>query len=349
MKLLIITDAWHPQVNGVVRTYEHINEQLEKMGHEIHVISPSDFRLTCAMPSYPEIRLTIAPYRRLVRLLEQYAPETIHIATEGPLGMAGRRYCLKNGYSFSTCYHTHFPDYIAARFSRYLPFLHKPVHTLAKNHIRKFHAQTSAMMLGTQSLQEELLSWNFKNPMCRLTRGVDPDLFHAGEPTLFQDLPKPIALFVGRVAVEKNIEAFLSMEWTGSKVIVGDGPSRDKLTKKYPDAHFVGTKTGCELGDHYRSADLFVFPSKTDTFGMVLIEALACGLPIAAYNVTGPKDIITQDFLGNINDDLSKAAQTALCNTEKSKRIAHVKQHYSWEQAAKQFEATMLPLTPPKG
>ncbi len=349
MKLLIITDAWHPQVNGVVRTYEYINAELEKMGHEIHVIGPNDFPRTFPMPSYPEVQVALAPGKRLVRLINEYAPDSIHIATEGPLGSAARRYCMKRNYQFSTCYHTHFPDYIATRLSKHAPPLYDSVHSIAKSYVRNFHSTSTAMMVATKSLKDELISWNFQNHMHHLTRGVNTDIFHLGEPTIFKDLPRPIALFVGRVAIEKNIEAFLSMEWTGSKVIVGEGPSLSLLSQKYPDVHFVGKKTAKDLGDHYRSADLFVFPSKTDTFGMVLIEALACGLPVAAYNVTGPKDIITQDFLGSLDDDLSKAAKKALNSKDnKTKRSQHVKQHYSWRRAAEQFEGAMYPLYPSK-
>ncbi len=344
MKLLIITDAWHPQINGVVRTYEHLIEELEKIGHDIRVISPSDFRWQIPLPGYGEIKLALAPYRRLAKMIEDHAPETIHIATEGPLGWAARKYCIKNNLNFSTCYHSHFPDYFAKRIARFLPFLHDRAHETTKNLVRRFHAPAQTMMIATQSLEDELKSWNFKTPMLRLSRGVDLDLFKPDKKNLFHDLPGPIALYVGRVAIEKSIEDFLKMKWGGSKIVVGDGPIRTSLSRKYPDVHFAGSKQGTELADHYRSADVFVFPSRTDTFGMVQIEALSCGLPVAGYNVRGPKDIITEDFLGIIGDNLSDAAHKALKSGTKIQRNEHIQKHYSWDNVAQQFTKAMFPV-----
>ncbi len=341
MKLLIISDAWHPQVNGVVRTYEYLAEELAKKGHEVRVIGPADFALKIPTPGYAEIELALFPYRALKRMINAYAPENIHIATEGPLGWAARRYCLKHAHGFTTSYHTHFPDYAAKRAGKALPFLYKPVHRLCKNMIRRFHAPATAMMIATQSLEDELKDWGFETPMHRLTRGVNLDLFYPGEKTLFHDLPGPVALYVGRVAVEKSIEDFLAMEWPGSKIIVGHGPSLEELKQKYPDAHFAGKKEGEDLAAHYRSADLFVFPSRTDTFGIVLIEALASGLPVAGYNVTGPKDIITEDFQGALHEhNLRIACDSALKNGTPEMRTEHVKRLYTWENAAAQYEAT---------
>ena len=338
MKLVIITDAWHPQVNGVVRTYEYLIAELEREGHEVHVISPADFPQRIPMPSYAEIELVAFPYKRLKEKIDTIRPDFIHISTEGPLGWTGRKYCLRNKASFTTSYHTHFPDYAAKRFARFLPFLYRPIHSLTKRLIRHFHAPAKAIMVATQSLEDDLIAWGFQSPMHRLTRGVDFDLFAPGEKTLFQDLPQPVALYVGRVAIEKSVEDFLSMDWEGSKIVVGDGPSLGALKSKYPAVHFAGKQMGGALAAHYRSADLFVFPSRTDTFGMVLIEALACGLPVAAYDVTGPKDIITEGFLGSLNDDdLGEAAQTALSAGCQTKRTAHVKEHYSWQKAGEQF------------
>jgi glycosyltransferase involved in cell wall biosynthesis len=343
MKLLIITDAWFPQVNGVVRTYEYLIKELEKKGHKVKVISPTDFPLRTPMPGYAEIMLALFPYRRLCRLIDEYQPDRIHLSTEGPLGWAGRRYCLKHHRAFSTSFHTQFPDYVAKRIAQYIPFVYKPVHALGKIVVRTFHAPCKAMTVATNSLEETLLSWNFKNPMHRVTRGANLDLFYPGEKTLYQDLKKPVAVYVGRVAIEKSIEDFLAMPWEGSKVIVGDGPSKPMLEKKYPDALFVGTKGGTELAAHYRSADVFVFPSRTDTFGIVLIEALASGIPVAGYNVTGPKDIITEDFLGALSEtDLADAARRALnCGTPEQ-RAAFVKAYYTWENAGNQFEEALL-------
>jgi len=344
MKLLIITDAWHPQINGVVRTYEHLIEALQKMGHDIHVISPADFRFTIPTPGYAEIRLALTPYAHLKTMIEKQAPETIHIATEGPLGWAARKYCIKNNLEFSTCYHSHFPDYMAKRLAKFLPFLYDPVHAITKKAVRNFHAPAHTMMIATQSLEDELKSWSFKTPMHRLTRGVNLDLFYPGEKTLFADLPRPVALYVGRVAIEKSVQDFLQMEWHGSKVVVGSGPSLARFSKQYTDVHFTGAKQGIELAAHFRSADVFVFPSRTDTFGMVQVEALASGIPVAAYNVRGPKDIITEDFLGILHEDnLSIAAKKALETGSPDQRAAHAKAHYNWEEAARQFAETMKP------
>lgn len=344
-KFLIVSDAWHPQVNGVVRTYEHLCEELEKMGHEVKVIGPADFPLTMPMPGYAEIKLAFAPYGRLKRMIDAYNPDYIHIAAEGPLGWAGRRYCMRHGKSFSTSYHTHFPDYVAKRVAKHLPFLYKPSKEIAKWIVRTFHAPSRVMMVATQSLEDELKSWNFKTPMHRLTRGAKLDIYYPGEKTVYQDLKRPVAVYVGRVSIEKSIEDFLKMPWHGSKVVVGEGPSLAALSRKYKDAYFPGKKIGKELAEHYRSGDVFVFPSRTDTFGIVLIEALASGLPIAAYKVTGPKDIVTEDFLGALEEtDLAKAALRALECGSPEARAEHVKSLYTWEHAGRQFAEALQRL-----
>ncbi|NCC22914.1 MAG: glycosyltransferase family 1 protein [Alphaproteobacteria bacterium] len=336
-KVLIVSDAWHPQVNGVVRTYEHICEELEEMGYDVRIIGPADFPKTFPMPGYDEIRLAPFPYRRLAAMMASYRPDHIHAATEGPLGWATRKICLRHGYPFTTTYHTQFPDYAAKRAARYLPFLYKPVHSAAKNYIRRFHAPSHCMMVATQSLEDELKGWDFTVPMHRMTRGVNTDLFYPGPKNLFGDLKRPVALYVGRVAIEKNLEAFLGMEWAGSKVVVGDGPAMAELREKFPETRFAGKKVGHELADHYRSSDLFVFPSKTDTFGIVLIEALACGLPIAGYDVTGPRDIVSEPFLGAVGDDLARCCLTALSCGRPEDRFNHVRANYTWRRAAEQF------------
>lgn len=346
MKVLIISDAWHPQVNGVVRTYEHLGEELEKQGHDVKVVGPADFPITIPMPGYAEIKLALAPYGRLKRIIANYVPDQIHIATEGPLGRAARKYCVKNKIIFSTAYHTHFPDYIAKRVGKYLPFLYDISHKLAVRSVRKFHAPSSCVMISTRSLKQELRSWGFTSPMERVVRGANLDRFYPAteeeEKTEFKDLKKPIALYVGRIAIEKNLEDFLQMDWEGSKVLVGDGPSRIELQKKYPKAIFTGAKQGEELAAHYRSADVFVFPSRTDTFGIVLIEALASGLPIAGYNVTGPIDIITKPYLGELHEtDIAIAAKNALVNGTPQERANHVKTEYTWGNASKQFKRVL--------
>jgi glycosyltransferase involved in cell wall biosynthesis len=344
MKLLIITDAWHPQVNGVVRTYEHLGEELVKMGHTVHVIGPANFPFKIPMPGYAEIELALFPYCRLAKLIEEYNPDTIHISTEGPLGWAGRRYCLKNKIPYTTTYHTQFPDYVAKRLTRFIPPLYNTVNKMGRWVVKTFHAHSHAMFVATQSLEDELKSWGFKTPMRRLTRGARLEQFFPGPKTVMQNLPRPIALYVGRVAIEKSIEDFLAMKWEGSKVVVGEGPSTAELQRQYKDAHFLGKKTGKELADYYRSADVFVFPSRTDTFGMVIVEALACGIPVAGYNVTGPRDIITEDFLGAVhNTDLAAAACKALAAPgTPEQRARHVKESFTWETAARQFEQALL-------
>ena len=339
MKLLIISDAWFPQVNGVVRTYENLGAGMRDLGHTVKIIGPSDFPIRTSMPGYPEIKLAIAPYARLTRLIEEYQPDKIHLSTEGPLGWAGRRYCLKNNKPFSTAFHTMFPDYMAKRAAKILPPLHNFAHEQAKKFVRHFHSPSKAMMVATQSVEDTLMSWGFKNPIHRVTRGANLEQFYPGDKTLFKALKGPIALYVGRIAIEKSIEDFLEMDWHGSKVIVGDGPSRTSLEQKYPGVYFTGNKEGEELAAHFRSADLFVFPSRTDTFGMVIVEALASGLPVAAYNVTGPKDIVTKPFLGALHENnLSIAAKNALKNGVPEKCTIHVKNIYTWENAVKQYE-----------
>ena len=311
MKILIISDAWKPQLNGVVRTYELLCEELEKTGHDTKVIGPCDFPHRFQIPGYKEIELAFMPYKRLKKMIEDYKPDTIHIATEATLGAAGRKYCIKNGIPFTTSYHTHFPDYVAKRVARFMPFLYGGVKNLLIKKLRRFHEKSACIMIATQSLEDDLRRWGFTAPISRLTRGVKLDQFTVTDNDIFKDLKKPVALYVGRVAIEKNIEAFLDMSWNGTKVIVGHGPNLDEYKRKYSECIFTGKKEGQELAAHFQSADIFVFPSKTDTFGIVLIEALASGTPVAAYNVTGPKDIITEDFLGVIDDDLAIAANKA--------------------------------------
>jgi glycosyltransferase involved in cell wall biosynthesis len=340
LKILIVSDAWHPQVNGVVRTYEYLQKELETMGYTVKVIGPADFPHSFPMPGYGEIRLVPFPYNLLRRMIMEYDPGVLHIATEGPLGIAARRYAKNYGVEFTSCYHTHFPDYAAKRVAKYLPFLREPVRKLGITFIRWFHDISSCLFAATQSLEVQLRDWEFTCPIKRMTRGIDHNMFYEGEKKLFRDLPKPIALYVGRVAIEKNLEAFLDMKWEGSKIIVGIGPDMHMLKNKYPDARFTGVKTGKDLADHYRSSDLFVFPSKTDTFGMVLVEAMACGLPIAAYPVTGPIDIVTDDFLGAVDNDLGTAARRALLHGSPSERAAHARENYSWRKATEQFLET---------
>ncbi|MCB1562024.1 MAG: glycosyltransferase [Alphaproteobacteria bacterium] len=341
MNILIVTDAWHPQINGVVRTYDYLSGVLKQQGHTVRVLSHMDFETHLPLPGYSEIKLVILPYRHLRQIAEAFAPDHIHIATEGPLGWAARRYCLRHGLPFTSAYHTHFPEYTQRRLSklsRIFPALHNIAGKTARRTLQAFHAPAAAVLVATQSLEERLKGHGFENVFHLMSRGIDTALFSPGDKTLFQDLPKPVALYVGRLAVEKSVEDFLEMDWPGSKIVVGSGPAFKTLSAQYPNALFLGQKTGEELAACYRSADLFVFPSRTDTFGLVMLEALACGLPVAAYDVAGPRDIISQPFLGALDpDNLSRAAQVALHCGNPQERAAFIRAHYSWPDSANQF------------
>jgi len=346
MRVLIITDAWKPQVNGVVRTYEYIIPELEAAGHIVQLISPLDFPYTMPMPGYTEIRLVLRPYHRLAKLIASAQPDSIHIATEGPLGQAARKYCLRHKLPFNTAYHTQFPDYIAKRVAKYIPFSYTPVRALMLRWIRRFHNQSSGIMVATQGLRRALEDQKFRGPFFEVTRGVSVPPFSVdGIVAALPGMKRPFALYVGRVAIEKNIEAFLTMDWPGTKIIVGDGPARGALMEKFPDAHFAGKKTGDELASYYRASDIFAFPSKTDTFGMVLTEALSCGVPVAAYPVTGPKDIVDNQLFGSLNEDLAQAAQQALTAPgSRAERAARAQARYNWPHVGTQF-ITMMNAT----
>ena len=282
LKILIVTDAWRPQVNGVVRTLEVLGEDLAALGHQVRYATPQG-RLTVPMPTYPEIRLALFPRRLLEKEIRAFAPDAVHIATEGPLGLCARAICMKYGIAFSTSFHTRFPEYVKARF----PFV--PL-ALVYGWLRWFHGPATAMMVATQSLKREMASHGFHH-LRIWSRGVDVDHFR---PVPGASLPYegPIWLCVGRVAVEKNIEAFLALDLPGTKVVVGDGPARLALAENYPEAKFLGALSGAALVRAYSASTVFVFPSRTDTFGLVLLEALACGLPVAAYPVQGPLDVV---------------------------------------------------------
>lgn len=332
-RVAIVTDAWFPQMNGVVRTLSTTAGILREWGHEVTIISPDLFHsLPC--PTYPEIRLALTAPGAVGRRLAELQPEAVHIATEGPLGLAARRHCLARGVPFSTAYHTQFPDYLARR--TYLPA------DVFWPYIRWFHAPARRVMVATGSIRGELRAQGFDN-LHHWSRGVDLDCFTpaAPEPPEFADLPRPIQLYVGRVAVEKNIEAFLEAEHPGSKVIVGDGPARAALEARYPDAHFLGKRGGKDLAGCYAHADVFVFPSRTDTFGLVMIEALACGTPVAAYPVPGPVDIV-DETVGALSDRLDLAIAAALACDRNA--CAQRGKSYSWEAATRQFLAGLVAL-----
>lgn len=332
MRIALVTDAWAPQCNGVVRTLGAVTGELTRRGHEVEVISPGEYRsLPC--PTYPEIRLALAGAHKIGMRLRRLAPEAIHIATEGPLGWAARRWCLMHGRQFTTAYHTQFPDYMARRSG--LPA------GVFWPYIRHFHAPSSGVMVATRTIRDQLAAHGFKR-LRHWSRGVDlaqfgPDI---APPDLFFGLPRPIQLYVGRVAVEKNIEAFLSNAHPGSKVVVGDGPAMAKLQAQFPDAHFLGKQGGAALAACYAGADVFVFPSKTDTFGLVMVEALACGTPVAAYPVSGPLDVLTPQS-GCMADSLESAIAGAL-RLDRSQCLAHGR-GFSWEASTDQFLAALTP------
>ena len=340
MKILVISDAWHPQVNGVVRTYEHLQKELEEKGHSFHVIGPADFKNKIPTPGYKEIELVLFPYKTLKEKIDAVESDTIHIATEGPLGWAARKYCLRYNIPFTTSYHSQFPTYLAMRINKFIPKSFNFFHKIGVNIIKKFHNRSNGIFVTTNSMTEELKNWGVTAPIFPLTRGVQQDIFTLGKATEFKELTRPVALYVGRLAIEKNLEEFLSMPWEGAKIIVGHGPEEENFRKTYPDCHFLGKKTGEDLANCYRSADVFVFPSYTDTFGMVLIEALSCGLPVAGHPVIGPIDVITDPTLGALNDNLADAAQKALQHGTAEERHNHVNSHYTWEKAGQQFIET---------
>ena len=334
MKITIISDAWFPQVNGVVRTLSTTAERLRGLGHEVDVVGPNRGFRTIAAPTYPEIQLAIGLVRRrLTRLVDEFRPDAIHIATEGPLGWAGRAYCRKRGVPFTTSFHTFFPDYL------YLRFRIPRSWTFAV--MRRFHRPAARTMISTPTMQSILEGWRFAN-LARWPRGVDTELFTLRPKDVLDPVARPILMFVGRVAVEKNIEAFLNLDAPGTKVVVGDGPMLETCRKRYPDVVFTGVKKGEELARHYAAADVFVFPSRTETFGLVMLEALASGVPVAAYPVQGPQDIVTSPDVGSLDEDLGRAVLAAL-----GKDPAVCRNHslqWSWDASVRSFAGHLAPF-----
>ena len=324
MKIAIVTDAWYPQTNGVVTTLNRTGECLRRMGHEVMYVSPKEFK-TLPLPTYPEIRLSLFPSGKVKHILDSFEPDAIHIATEGPLGTAAKRYCRRRKLKFTTAYHTQFPQYVRLR----LPI---PV-SFSYAVLRRFHRDAVRTMVPTESLRQELIKWGFKNVVI-WSRGVDVDIFKPQSEHFLED-PRPISMFVGRVAVEKNIEAFLSLNIPGTKYVVGDGPDLKALCDKYPKAKFVGFKYGEELARYIAASDVFVFPSRTDTFGLVMLEAMACGVPVAAYPVTGPIDVVQQGITGYLHEDLRTATLQAL-QLQADDTRNYALQH-SWMAATKTF------------
>ncbi|ACK49921.1 glycosyl transferase group 1 [Methylocella silvestris BL2] len=324
MRILIATDAWKPQVNGVVRSLESVAKALREFGAEIEFLTPQGFA-SVPLPTYGEIKLAFASAGSIRKRLDGAPIDHIHIATEGPVGFAARRYCLRNKRAFTTSYHTRFPEYIRAR--TWLP------ESITYSVLRRFHNAGSGVMVSTASIANDLEKRGFERLMF-WSRGVDHRLF-SPDRRIKLDLPGPIYLYAGRLAPEKNIEGFLSLDLPGSKVVVGDGPSRRALEAAYPDAHFVGAKDSDTLAAYYASSDVFVFPSRTDTFGMVLLEALSCGLPVAALPVAGPLDVIGSSGAGVLDEDLRAACLKAL-ETPREKARAYALT-FTWANSARQF------------
>ncbi len=331
-KICIISDAWHPQINGVVRTLQATVLELEKLNYQVTVIGSDRFK-NIAMPGYSEICLALRPRKKLWLMLTDLQPDYIHIATEGPLGFAARRYCLKHKLVFTTSYHTRFPEYVAER----LPLPLSPLYRF----LRRFHNTAAAVMVPTKTIYELLNKQGFKN-LFIWSRGVDTNLFQPDAKKNL-DYPRPIYLYVGRLAPEKNLEDFLKLKLPGTKLIVGQGPQQAQLQQAYPDAVFVGLKSGAELAQYYAGANVFVFPSKTDTFGLVILEALAAGVPVAAYPVPGPLDIMGGTPVDSLNADLQASIVAALQISSAACRNFALT--YSWPAATQQFLKHLLPVS----
>ena len=327
-RILIVTDAWYPQVNGVVRTLTHTRDQLQESGHDVIMLTPEHFT-TIPCPTYPEIRLSLFPGSGVARLIREASPEIIHIATEGPLGLAARNFCKRHQLSFTTAYHTRFPEYVHSRV--WIPLV------LTYGYLRWFHGSGKSVLAPTPTVIRDLEQYRVGSPV-QWPRGVDLELFSPAKRR--RKNKKPVFLYVGRVAVEKNLEAFLDLDLDGEKWIVGDDPAMAAMQKKYPDAVFHGMKKKEDLPEYYRKADVFVFPSKTDTFGLVLLEAMGCGLPVAAYPVTGPIDVVADGRSGVLDEDLGKACAGALAL--KREDVRAYAETFSWENATAIFYSHLV-------
>lgn len=342
-RIMLVTDAWEPQVNGVVRTLTRTTEECRAMGHEVEVIHPGLGYKTWPLPTYPEIRLAFGARKDIERRFKEFEPEAIHISTEGPLGMAARAVCLKWKLPFTTSYHTKFPEYVHAR----LPFI-----PLAAGYafMRNFHNSGGRLMVATPSMRDDLAARGFKN-ITPWARGVDTVLFNPDKRGIdggvFKDLVGPIFVYVGRVSVEKNIEAFLDCELPGTKVVIGPGPQLDELRKEYPDIQFLGPQYGDELARYFADADVFVFPSLTDTFGLVILESMACGTPVAAFPAPGPIDLIPGTGAGAVSENLQEACLEAL--TMKRERCREYAEGFSWKSCAEEFVKNLKPQPKPEG
>ena len=333
MRILLVSDAWFPQTNGVVNTLAQTAAWLGRFGHEVRLATPGDYR-TVPCPTYPEIRMALHPTPRLARCIEAFRPQAMHIATEGPLGLAARRYCVRRGWHFTTSYHTQFPQYLRSRWP--IPL------AVSYAALRWFHGAARACMVSTRAVHAELAGRGFNN-LVRWSRGVDTTLFRPRSKDHLM-LPRPIAAYVGRLAVEKNVDAFLEMPWRGTKVVIGDGPERPRLQLQYPDAVYLGLRLGEDLAAHVAAADVLVFPSLTDTFGLVLLEAMACGVPVAAFPVTGPIDVVEDGVTGALDSNLGKAAERAIQLDPQACR--NRAQQSSWRDCTREFESNLVACRP---
>lgn len=331
MRIAIVTDAWWPQVNGVVRTLTQTKRELEAMGHQVLMITPEGFR-TFPCPTYPDIRLSLFPGQAVARAIDGFKPDAVHIATEGPLGWCARRHCLKRGLGYTTAYHTRFPEYVWHRFG--VPLW------LTYGILRRFHGTATRVMVPTPTVKRDLEAQGFQRVVL-WSRGVDTEIFRPGDRKRLTN-PRPIFLYVGRVAVEKNVEAFLKLDLPGTKWVVGEGPQLEEMKARYPDVRYCGVVPQHELARFYDAADVFVFPSRTDTFGLVLLEAMACGLPVAAYPVTGPVDVLGGSAGAALDEDLHKACLRALDLSRQSAREHALR--FSWAACTRQFAGHLRPI-----
>jgi glycosyltransferase involved in cell wall biosynthesis len=341
-RIMLITDAWEPQVNGVVRTLQRTVKELKEMGCELEIVSPADGYKTIPLITYSEIRLALGAKDDIEDRFNAFAPDAVHIATEGTLGWAARNICLSHKFPFTTSYHTQYPEYVTARF----PFI-----PLAAGYwyTRLFHKPSGRIMVATPTMMDRLSERGFKN-LTAWSRGVDTVQFNRNKRGIdggvYKDLPRPIWVSVGRVSVEKNIETFLKLDLPGSKVVVGDGPQAAELQQRYPQARFVGSRFGEDLARHYADADVFVFPSLTDTFGLVILEAMACGVPVAGFVAPGPKDIIPGSNAGFVDDDLRQACLS--CLDLDPVKVRAFAERFSWRACAEEFQRNLQPLPKPE-
>ncbi len=331
MKIALISDAWHPQINGVVTTLANTVKALERLGHVVKLMTPDLFK-NYPCPGYPDVRLAFLCGPKLRPLIKSFKPDALHLVTEGPVGFAARRYCQELGYRYTSSYLSQYPDYLNMRIG-----FPKQV---SAAYLRWFHSDSARVMVATPTLEHDLRKKGYQH-LVRWSRGVDTGLFKP-RPKDFINDQRPIFMYTGRVAIEKNIEAFLNLDLPGTKYVVGDGPHKEMLEKKYPSARFTGYQQGERLASYMAAADVFVFPSLTDTFGVVLLEALACGVPVAAFPVQGPKDVINDSKVGILNDDLHYAAMKALSLSPND--CLRYAMEYTWEKSARQFLDNLVPL-----